>query len=127
MTRRCYCGEFYGGDALACAKAIAAGTKTPCKCPCHTTSEPSIADVFAATALACEKVWPDAELEKRMCNDAKCIIAVFDSTGGIGTRGPIARAVAGDTANHIHSLLARVRELEALTDKLARQVLEGKP
>lgn len=31
----CSCDEHYGGDALACAKAIAAGTTTPCRCDCH--------------------------------------------------------------------------------------------
>lgn len=31
----CSCDEHYGGDALACAMAIAAGTTTPCGCDCH--------------------------------------------------------------------------------------------
>jgi hypothetical protein len=31
----CSCDEHYGGDALACAKSIASGTKTPCACDCH--------------------------------------------------------------------------------------------
>ena len=31
----CHCDEHYGGDPLACAKAIASGTKTPCGCDCH--------------------------------------------------------------------------------------------
>jgi hypothetical protein len=31
----CSCDEHYGGNALACAKAIAVGTTTPCGCDCH--------------------------------------------------------------------------------------------
>lgn len=36
----CSCDEHYGGDALACAKSIAAGTTTPCGCDCHKAGPP---------------------------------------------------------------------------------------
>ncbi len=35
----CACDKHRGGDALACAKDIAAGTKTPCGCSCHRLRE----------------------------------------------------------------------------------------
>ena len=51
MIIACYCDEHYGGDALACAKAIASGTKTPCACDCHRAEESEIVPVAELARL----------------------------------------------------------------------------
>jgi hypothetical protein len=51
----CSCDEHYGGDALACAKSIAAGTAVPCACDCHRAEPlPSREDVARLTARVAE-------------------------------------------------------------------------
>ena len=67
---------------------------------------------FAATALACEKKWPDAELERHMRRNAEYVVSIL---------APWNNAAGTAVITHIHQLLDRIRELETLTDKLAQR------
>lgn len=61
----CSCDKHYVGDALACAKSIASGTKTPCECDCHKIiGSPDgklvdWADMAANGILSCLNTWEE--------------------------------------------------------------------